>query len=30
MYPNVGTLHAWKYVYIEHDPAKWHEEVAAQ
>jgi ABC-type transport system substrate-binding protein len=25
MYPNVGTLHAWKYVYIEHDPAKWSE-----
>jgi oligopeptide transport system substrate-binding protein len=23
MYPNPGTLHAWKYVYIEHDPAKW-------
>ncbi|HEV3470698.1 MAG TPA: peptide ABC transporter substrate-binding protein [Pyrinomonadaceae bacterium] len=28
MYPNVGTLHAWKFVYIEHDRAKWHEEVA--
>ncbi|MDQ3802655.1 MAG: peptide ABC transporter substrate-binding protein [Acidobacteriota bacterium] len=25
MYPNVGTLHAWKYVYIEHDRAKWDE-----
>jgi oligopeptide transport system substrate-binding protein len=23
MYPNPGTLHAWKFVYIEHDPAKW-------
>jgi ABC-type oligopeptide transport system substrate-binding subunit len=23
MYPNPGTLHPWKYVYIEHDPAKW-------
>jgi oligopeptide transport system substrate-binding protein len=23
MYPNAGTLHAWKYVYIEHDRAKW-------
>jgi len=23
MYPNPGTLHAWKYVYIEHDRAKW-------
>lgn len=23
MYPNSGTLHAWKYVYIERDPAKW-------
>ncbi|HZT59600.1 MAG TPA: peptide ABC transporter substrate-binding protein [Pyrinomonadaceae bacterium] len=23
MYPNPGTLHAWKYVYIEHDEAKW-------
>ena len=20
MYPNPGTLHAWKFVYIEHDP----------
>jgi oligopeptide transport system substrate-binding protein len=29
MYPNVGTLHAWKYVYIEHDPSKWQDEVAA-
>jgi oligopeptide transport system substrate-binding protein len=23
MYPNPGTLHAWKFVYIEHDPSKW-------
>jgi oligopeptide transport system substrate-binding protein len=23
MYPNPITLHAWKFVYIEHDPAKW-------
>lgn len=23
MYPNAGTLHAWKFVYIEHDRAKW-------
>lgn len=23
MYPNPGTLHAWKFVYIEPDPAKW-------
>ena len=23
MYPNPQTLHAWKFVYIEHDPAKW-------
>jgi oligopeptide transport system substrate-binding protein len=23
MYANPLTLHAWKYVYIEHDPAKW-------
>jgi oligopeptide transport system substrate-binding protein len=23
MYPNPGTMHAWKYVYIEHDPTKW-------
>lgn len=25
MYPNPGTLHAWKFVYIERDPAKWTE-----
>jgi oligopeptide transport system substrate-binding protein len=23
LYPNPGTLHPWKYVYIEHDRAKW-------
>jgi oligopeptide transport system substrate-binding protein len=23
MYPNPGTLHPWKYVYVEHDPSKW-------
>jgi oligopeptide transport system substrate-binding protein len=23
MYPNPGTLHPWKFVYIEHDQAKW-------
>jgi hypothetical protein len=23
MYPNPGTLHPWKYVYIERDPSKW-------
>jgi oligopeptide transport system substrate-binding protein len=23
LYPNPLTLHAWKFVYIEHDPAKW-------
>ncbi|MDT7778470.1 MAG: oligopeptide transport system substrate-binding protein [Acidobacteriota bacterium] len=23
LYPNPGTLHAWKFVYIEHDQAKW-------
>ena len=23
LYPNPGTLHAWKFVYIERDPAKW-------
>ena len=27
LYPNPGTLHAWKYVYIERDPAKWDTEV---
>jgi ABC-type oligopeptide transport system substrate-binding subunit len=23
MYPNPQTLHAWKFVYLEQDPAKW-------
>lgn len=23
MYPNAGSLYAWKFVYIERDPAKW-------
>lgn len=23
LYPNAGTLHAWKFVYIEHDRSKW-------
>ncbi|MDX6695409.1 MAG: oligopeptide transport system substrate-binding protein [Blastocatellia bacterium] len=23
MYPNPGTMHAWKFVCIEHDPNKW-------
>jgi len=23
LYPNAGSLFAWKYVYIERDPAKW-------
>lgn len=23
MYPNPGTMHAWKYVYIEQDRARW-------
>lgn len=27
MYPNPGTMHAWKYVYIEYDPAKWDHEM---
>jgi oligopeptide transport system substrate-binding protein len=27
LYPNPGTLHAWKYVYIEKDPAKWDSDV---
>jgi oligopeptide transport system substrate-binding protein len=26
-YPNPGTLHAWKFVYIERDPAKWDADV---
>jgi oligopeptide transport system substrate-binding protein len=27
MYPNPGTLHPWKFVYIERDPAKWDQNV---
>ncbi|GIU81429.1 MAG: hypothetical protein KatS3mg006_0493 [Pyrinomonadaceae bacterium] len=27
LYPNPGTLHAWKFVYIERDPAKWDRDV---
>lgn len=23
MYPNPGTMHPWKFVYIERDPSKW-------
>ncbi|MBA3439598.1 MAG: peptide ABC transporter substrate-binding protein [Pyrinomonadaceae bacterium] len=23
LYPTLGAMHAWKFVYIEHDPAKW-------
>lgn len=23
MYPNPGTMHPWKFVYIERDPQKW-------
>jgi oligopeptide transport system substrate-binding protein len=23
MYPNPGTMHAWKFVCIEHDTSKW-------
>lgn len=23
MHPNPVTIHAWKFVYIEHDPGKW-------
>ena len=23
MYPNLGTMHAWKFVCIEHDSGKW-------
>jgi oligopeptide transport system substrate-binding protein len=23
MFANPSTMHAWKFVYIEHDPAKW-------
>ncbi len=27
LYPNPGTLHPWKFVYIERDPAKWDHDV---
>ena len=27
LYPNPGTLHPWKFVYIEHDPNKWDTQV---
>lgn len=27
LYPNPGTLHAWKFVYIERDPSKWDKNV---
>lgn len=27
MYPNPGTLHPWKFVYIERDPSKWDTDV---
>ncbi len=27
MYPNPGTLHPWKFVYIEHDESKWDHDV---
>ena len=27
MYPNPVTLHPWKFVYIERDPAKWDHQV---
>jgi oligopeptide transport system substrate-binding protein len=27
LYPNPATLHPWKYVYIEHDQAKWDREM---
>ncbi|MGH9946523.1 MAG: peptide ABC transporter substrate-binding protein [Pyrinomonadaceae bacterium] len=29
MYPNPGTLHAWKFVYIETDESKWVTDVDA-
>ncbi len=28
MYPNPGTLHPWKFVYIETDPNKWTQNIA--
>jgi oligopeptide transport system substrate-binding protein len=27
LYPNAGTVHAWKFVYIERDPNKWDRDV---
>ncbi len=27
LYPNPGTLHAWKFTYIEQDPTKWDKDV---
>src|SRR5438046_7582009 len=27
LYPNPGTLHPWKFVYIERDPSKWDTDV---
>ena len=30
LYANPITLHSWKYVYIEHDPAKWDTDDAPQ
>jgi oligopeptide transport system substrate-binding protein len=27
MYPNPGTLHPWKFVYIEQDKSKWTEDM---
>lgn len=27
MYPNPGTMHPWKFVYIERDPNKWDQNV---
>ncbi|MEZ5429275.1 MAG: peptide ABC transporter substrate-binding protein [Pyrinomonadaceae bacterium] len=29
MYPNPGTMHPWKFVYIETDPSKWDENADA-
>lgn len=28
LYPNPGTLHCWKFVYIEQDPNKWDKDVS--
>ncbi|MEZ5308106.1 MAG: peptide ABC transporter substrate-binding protein [Pyrinomonadaceae bacterium] len=27
LYPNPGTMHPWKFVYIERDPSKWDHDV---